>query len=89
MKIWITAPFDDRGVEEMDTLEDPAGDVFSTDHGSHVSTYRHWHKEGEGWHRTHEAAIAKAIEFRAERIAKAQATIDHVNALPLLAEEKP
>jgi hypothetical protein len=82
MKIWITAPYDDRGIREVDTNDDPTGDVFSVDDTNGLRTdYYHWHTEGDGWHRTREAAVNKARQFRQQRIENAALEIARLSAL--------
>jgi hypothetical protein len=74
MKIYLTAPYDPDGIEEIDTFDDPRGDVFSwkgKDGIQHTSYF--WFREGATWHRTKRAALAAAKNFRKQWIVKARA----------------
>ncbi len=79
MKIWVTSPFDDGGIKEMETIGDPVGDIFRCTDGC---TYQNWYRAGRSWHRSRDAAVIAAANFRAARIARAAAEIAKLAALP-------
>ena len=86
MKIWLTSPFDDNGIREIDTDSDPVGDIFSYTADGLTITYQNWYKEGKTWHRTKAAAIVAAENFRLKRIADAVRTIAHLSSLAPISE---
>ena len=83
MKVYLTAPFDDNGVEEIDVEGEPS-DAFIVWNGGRTWA-RRWYKEGFTWHRDREAAIAKAKEFRDARIFKGTQEISRLAQLPEIA----
>ena len=85
MKIWLTAPYDDQGIKEVEPETDPVGNCFSViDHGQRT-WYNEWFHEGLTWHRTKEAAVAAAEEFRLHRIQEAADTVARLARLPPVA----
>ena len=83
MKIWLTLPFNDNGIEEVELIEGPDDGClrYWRGPGRNLDEGR---KEGVDWHRTYEGAIAGALTWRTKRIEAALKEISHVNALPPL-----
>ena len=86
MRIWITYPYDDTGVR-VGTLGPPDHTGWRPlDYGLWDGRVWGWEAyEGVMWHRTRKAAVKKAVEHRAERLAKATQEAAHLRALPLIA----
>jgi hypothetical protein len=86
MKAWITAPFDDNGIEEIKIIGKP--DDANLQFYRSGSPYReqscHWYKEGVTWHRRYDDAMRAAAKLRTERVAKASAEAARILALPPL-----
>lgn len=90
MKAWITPPFLDEGIEEIEIIGEPRDANLQFRRrgygGREQSCY--WYIEGVSWHRTKKAAIKAAEINRAARIAKAAKEIAHVSALPPLCPQE-
>ena len=84
MKVWMTLPFDDNGIRPMNAVVG-GGWLSTNDFGGTTSYSLAYHREGVMWHRTKRAALKQAEKFRAERIAKAEAEVARLAALPPIA----
>lgn len=84
MKAWITAPFDDDGIEEIEIIGKPddANLQFRRAGSPCREQSCHWYEEGVTWHRSYKAALQAARKLRAERIEKAGREIARLAALP-------
>jgi hypothetical protein len=87
VKAWITAPFDDDGIQEIEIIGEPndANLLFrrkGCPFGHEQSI--NWYREGFTWHRSYAAALEMAAEHRKTRIAKAATECARVAALPPL-----
>jgi hypothetical protein len=78
MKVYITAPFDDNGIEEVDAdIVDQANGILGyTVNGLRITAYRF------DWHTDRDDAVATAREHRRARIAEAFAALDRLKTLP-------
>ena len=82
MKIYLTAPYDPNGIEEIDTIGAPDGDVFSwVDRGTFRTSF-YWFTEGVTWHRTKKAAIKAAKRFRVKWIKEVTTRASEITSLP-------
>ena len=84
MKIWLTPPYSDDGIEEVDTIADPVGDTFSVVSNRWRIDYVNWFREGATWHHTREKALAAAQEFRRQRIENAALEAARLVLLPAI-----
>lgn len=82
MKIWLTPPYADEGLTEVETVGEPNGDVFTYTENGFQHTAVNWFREGSTWHRTKDAAAEAATRFRYKRIAAATAEVARLAALP-------
>lgn len=75
---WITKYALTSGIKKMTVAQ-------SKWHPSMVSTYmgyaQYFHTEGKDWHRTEEAAIARAEQMRAAKIASLEKQINKLKAI--------
>lgn len=85
MKLYLTRPFDDAGIEEIDVDDD-----FNLSAGYYSYVKRgirctQWGAvEGRDFHTDRKAALECAAKYRRERIAKLAADLANVTALPAL-----
>lgn len=78
--VWITRPYDLRGIQEVELIE--AGENFLRYKAPGTINYDSEVEEGVYWHRTKEDAITGARRLRAEWIVKTKQEADRVAALP-------
>lgn len=86
MKAWITAPFDDDGIKEIEIIGEPTDAFLQFYWKGHpyLNESYHWYREGHTWHRNYDDAVKSAYKNRSDRIAKAAAEIAHINGLAAL-----
>ncbi len=84
MKLYLTAPYDPDGIEEIETTCPPyyqfGQSVLVYDGGRQISAG--WYTEGVTWHRTRKDAVAAAKKFRMKWIAETAAKATEIAALP-------
>lgn len=79
MKVWITKYALTSGIEEAEATLWGRNDnnvQFVKD-----GYTQYYHGEGKDWHRTHAAAVSKAIDMKAKRIASLKKSIIKLEAL--------
>ncbi len=89
MKLYITAPYDPDGIEEIETVCPPYRNAFGQsvivyDKGKGRTTSVDWYREGVTWHRTKKDARAAAKKFRERWIAETAKKAATIAALPPL-----
>ncbi len=87
MRIYLTAPYCDAGVQIIETLAPPVGNCFDYMEGGFLHQTRHWYRRGETWHTSKRAAVAAAAKFRLARISKALTEASRVSSLPPISAE--
>lgn len=80
MKVYLTAPYDPNGIEEIKLDQPPVGDTLIYDNGCTVSYG--WFREGETWHRTRKAAVKAAKQFRQQWIVETTKKAAEIISLP-------
>ena len=65
MKVWITKYALSTGIKEIEANVSSVSSDMVTESGS---IWNHFHGEGRDWHRSREAATAKAEEMRKAKI---------------------
>ena len=85
MKIWLTARYDPKGIEEAEVTDDStdANLIFLGDKLGQRS--HNWFIEGVSWHRTKEAAVEAARQHRANWIKETTERAAEVAAFPSIA----
>lgn len=83
MKLWLTAPYDPNGIEEIDTVQGPDNcGCFRYLKKGLIWQSSNWFREGFSFHRTREAAVEKAREHRAKWLRERAAELTMVASLP-------
>ena len=81
MKLWLTAPYDPDGIEEIEATWGPdKNGHFAFNNGRTVSSG--WYVEGHTFHRNRKTAIKKAREHRAKWLAKTEQAASTIASLP-------
>lgn len=74
MKIWITTYCLTEGIAEYNAKATNVPDMME------CAPNRYVHREGDNWHRTHAAAVAKAEKMRLAKIKSLRKQIERLEA---------
>lgn len=80
MRIWVTRHALTRGIPCVEAHVDGAMARYQLP-GAYVPQFAH--VEGRDWHKTEEAALARADEMRRERIATLKKSIDKLQKMKI------
>lgn len=80
---WVTKYVLTAGIQRVRVRHSGIGDMVTADRRF---SHQNYHGEGKDWHRTPEAAVARAEEVRRRKVKSLQASLDKLQARDFAAE---